>query len=219
MSYGLRQIEMTPVYGFCHYMICLGYDMLFRGDIYGQDNIPKNGPYLVACNHASHLDPPFAGMPLPHQVRFFARKTLWTSRLTSWWLDAAQVIPVDRDGGSDVGAIKRVLQAIKENKIIMMFPEGTRTPDGNLQPPKSGVGMFACRTGAPVLPARIFGSFAAFGRGGKLRPCTPISIVYGPVLTPADYDDPSRGKERYQHASDIIMSRIARLGLPDPPVI
>jgi len=219
MSYGFRQVEMTPVYGFCHHMICLGYDMFFRGDIYGLDNIPKTGPYLVACNHASHLDPPFAGMPLPHQLRFFARKTLWHSKFASWWLDAARVIPVDRDGGSDVGAIKRVLQAINENQVIMLFPEGTRSETGELQRAKSGVGMFACRTGAPVLPARIFGSHKAFGRGGRLRPGTPISVVYGPVLTPADYDDPAQGKNRYQHASDIIMSRIAQLKLPAPPVI
>jgi len=219
MSYSFRQLEMTPVYGLCHYAISFGYDVLFRGDIYGQANIPKHGPYLVACNHASHLDPPFAGIPLPHQVRFFARKTLWTSRFTSWWLDAARVIPVDRDGGSDVGAIRRVLQAMKDNEIIMMFPEGTRTPDGNLQPPKSGVGMFACRAGVPVLPARVFGSFEAFGRNGRFSPGTPISVVYGKPLSPADYDDPAQGKNRYQHASDIIMSHIARLSRPAPPVI
>ncbi len=219
MSYGLRQIEWDRWYGISHYVDTVVTDIAFRGDVVGLDNLPKRGPYIVASNHASHLDPPIVGAFLPHQVRFFARKTLWKPGLASWWLDAVGTIPVDRDGGSDVKAIKAVLQAVKDEKVVIMFPEGTRSPDGNLQTAKPGVGMFACRTGVPVVPARIFGSYEAFGRGGKLRLCTPVSVVYGKALLPADYDDPSKGKERYQHASDVIMSRIGELQRPDPPVV
>ncbi|WP_236919086.1 lysophospholipid acyltransferase family protein [Ereboglobus luteus] len=219
MSYAFHQLEMDRWYGFFLYLDAVLMDIAFRGDVYGQDNLPKRGPYMIACNHASFLDPPIVGAFLPHQVRFFARKTLWKPGFASWWLDAVGTIPVDRDGGSDVKAIKAVLQTMKDKKVVIMFPEGTRSPDGSLQTAKPGVGMFACRTGVPIVPARVFDSNKAFGTDGKLHPCTPVPVVYGKPLGPTDYDDPSKGKERYQHASDIIMSRIAELQRPNPPVI
>ena len=153
------------------------------------------------------------------QVTFFARKTLWKPGFASWWLNAVGVIPVDRDGGSDVAAIKRVLGALKERRTIIMFPEGTRSADGELQPPKPGVGLFACRAQVPVLPARIIGSFEALGRGGSLRLGTPVTVVFGRPLAPADYDVPGAGKERYQVASERIMAAIARLQPPAAPVV
>ena len=159
------------------------------------------------------------GSRLPLQVTFFARKTLWKPGFASWWLNAVGVIPVDRDGGSDVAAIKRVLGALKERRTIIMFPEGTRSADGELQPPKPGVGLFACRAQVPVLPARIIGSFEALGRGGSLRLGTPVTVVFGRPLAPADYDVPGAGKERYQVASERIMAAIARLQPPAAPVV
>jgi 1-acyl-sn-glycerol-3-phosphate acyltransferase len=220
MSVAFPQLGMEPVYGTSQYLAASAYAALFRGEIAGLENIPRTGGFLLAANHASHLDPFLVGAYLPRQVTFFARKTLWTGGFASWWLDAVGVIPVDRDGGSDVGAIKRVLQALKQEKVIIMFPEGTRSRDGQLQAPKPGVGLFACRAQVPVVPARIFGSFEALGKGGKLpRLGTRVDIVYGPPLRPADYDAPDAGKERYQVASERIMARIAALQPPAERVI
>jgi 1-acyl-sn-glycerol-3-phosphate acyltransferase len=152
-------------------------------------------------------------------MRFFARKTLWSNAVASWWLEAVETIPVDRDSG-DVGAIRRVLQALHEDRAVVLFPEGTRSPDGSLQKPKAGVGLMACKTGAPVVPCRIYGSFAAFGKGARLpRFGTPVSLVFGRPITAAEYDDPKAGKERYQVASQRIFERIAALPQPKYPVV
>lgn len=209
---------MNPLYGFCHYVITVIYDMFFRGDVAGLENIPRHGPFLVASNHASHLDPPIVGCHIPRQMAFFARKTLWNGKFATWWLDGVGAIPVDRDG-SDVSAIKNVLRTLQAGDALTLFPEGTRSPDGTLQPAKSGVGMIACRSRAPVLPARIFNSHIAFGRDGRLRPGTRVSVVYGRLLQPADYDDPKAGKERYQLASEKIMAAIAALREPQPVIV
>ncbi|HUR56808.1 MAG TPA: lysophospholipid acyltransferase family protein [Opitutaceae bacterium] len=220
MSRAFPQVEMEPVYGFFHYLSATVSDLCFRGDVTGVENLPAHGGYLLAANHASHLDPFILGSRLPRQVTFFARKTLWTPGFASWWLNAVGVIPVDRDGGSDVAAIKRVLNALKQEKIIIMFPEGTRSRTGELQPPKPGVGLFACRAQVPVVPARIFGSFDALGKGGKLpRLGTPVTVVFGRPMSPAAYDVPGAGKDRYQLASERIMAEIARLQMPPQPVL
>lgn len=213
------QGEMDPLYGICHYALTVFYDVFFRGEIAGLENVPHSGPFLVASNHASHLDPPLVGCHIPRQMAFFARKTLWKPGLASWWLDGVGAIPVDRDGGSDVSAIKNVLRTLQAGKALTLFPEGTRSTDGTLQPPKSGVGMIACRARVPVVPVRIFNSHIAFGKGGGFRPGTRVSIVYGKPLQPADYDDPKAGKERYQLASEKIMAAISALREPRPAVV
>jgi 1-acyl-sn-glycerol-3-phosphate acyltransferase len=220
MSRVFRQVEMEPIYGLFHYLFGVAYGMCFRGEIVGRENLPLAGGFLLAANHTSFLDPPFIGCQVPRQICYFARKTLWRGGLASWWLDAVGTIPVDRDGGQDVSAIKRVLRALKDDKGLILFPEGTRSLDGRLQAPKAGVGLICCRAQVPVVPVRIFGSFEAFGKGVKVpRLGTPVSVVFGPALLPAAYDDPRAGKERYQIASERIMAEIAKLERPQAAVI
>lgn len=219
MNRSFPQIGMTWLYGACHYSLRMIFDMFFRGEVAGLQYLPPSGGFLVAANHASFLDPPLIGCQISRQIAYFARKTLWKGGLYSWWLDTVGTIPVDRDGGQDVSAIKRVLKAIKQERGLILFPEGTRTLDGRLQAAKPGVGFIAIKTQVPVVPVRIFGSFEAFGKGGALRLGTPVTIVFGPALPPAVYDEPKAGRERSQIASDRIMAAIARLERPVERVI
>ncbi|MBL9205307.1 MAG: 1-acyl-sn-glycerol-3-phosphate acyltransferase [Opitutaceae bacterium] len=210
---------MEFLYGIFHYLALTIYDICFRGEVAGLENIPKQGAFIVACNHASHLDPPIIGSLVPRQMAFFARKTLWKPGIASWWLDGVGTIPVDRDGGSDVTAIRRVLQTLQSGKALILFPEGTRSPDGRLQPAKPGVGLIACKTQVPVLPVRIFNSHEAFGRKGGMRLGTRVSITFGPILPPRAYDPPGAGRDRYQKTSERIMAAISQLSEARPPVI
>ncbi len=213
------QLKMTPFYGFFHYVAANVHGMCFRGEVAGSENFPVDGPFLIAANHASHLDPPIVGSHVPRQMRFFARKSLWNNRLLGWWLNQVETIAVERDSG-DIGAIKRVLQALAENRAVVLFPEGTRSQDGRLQKPKPGVGLMACKTGVPVVPCRLFGSFEAFGKGSRIpRFGTPVSIVFGPPIPASEYDDPKAGKARYELAAQRIMDRIAALPAPPERVI
>lgn len=219
MSSSFRQVEMQPVYGFFHYLATVVYNMFFRGEVSGLENLPKEGSFLIAANHASFLDPPLIGSQVPRQIAYFARKTLWKKGIASWWLDEVGTIPVDRDGGQDVSAIKRVLKALKSDKGLILFPEGTRTSDGLLQEPKAGVGLIACRAQVPVIPAQIFGSYEAFGKGRSLKLGIPVTIVFGKPILPEEYHDASAGKARYQVASTRIFKHIADLTKPSHEVI
>ena len=219
MSRPPDHLKMRPFYGFFHYLAGTIHGMWFRGDVIGTENFPREGPFLIASNHASHLDPPLVGSQIGKQMRFFARKSLWNNQLIGWWLDQVETIPVERDTG-DVGAIKRVLQALKDDRAVVLFPEGTRSPDGKLQKPKAGVGMMACKSGVPVVPCRVYDSFDAFGKGRRIPNFgTPVTIVFGEPIPPAAYDDPAAGKARYETAAQRIMDRIASLPRPVYAVI
>jgi 1-acyl-sn-glycerol-3-phosphate acyltransferase len=219
MNASHAQLEMEPLYGFFHTLCQLAHQMFFRGDVAGIGNLPRTGGYIVAANHASHLDPPIVGQFLPRQVAFFARKTLWKPGVAAWWLDKVGTIPVDRDGGVSVDAVKRVLQALASGRVVIMFPEGTRSLDGRLQAPKPGIGLLACRAQVPVVPARVFGSFEAYGKKGALHLGTPVSVTFGRPLQPTEFDNPADGKERYVNAAKRIMAAITRIGPPGATVV
>ena len=129
MNYDFPQVEMPLLYGVCHWGMATLHEMFFRGEVIGQENIPVTGPFILAVNHASHLDPPVAGGHVPREIAAFARKTLWKPGIPAWWLTKVGCIPVDRDGGSDVAAMKRVMQVLKGGKPLILFPEGTRAAE------------------------------------------------------------------------------------------
>lgn len=212
------QLGMGRLYGFCHYWLRCAHQAFFRGEVAGLHNLPTRGPFLVAANHASHLDPPFIGAVISHQMAFFARKSLWKGGLATWWMDGVGAIPVDRDG-SDLAAIKRVLATLAAGRPLALFPEGTRSLDGNLQAAKAGVGMIACKTGVPVVPCRIFNSHLALGRQGRFAPGTAVDIVFGRPLNVCEYDQRSDGKERYQRASERIMAAVSQLTAPSREIV
>lgn len=190
-------------------------EAFYRTDVYGTYHIPKNDSFILAGNHASFFDPPAFGCSLPRELAYFARKTLFKPGFPDRLLRQLNSIPVDRDGDSDVGAFKQVFKTLKGERGITLFPEGTRTHDGKLQPAKKGVGLIACKTQVPVVPARIFGTFDAYGRRMKtpsLKPC--IHIVFGAPLPPEEYDPGKDDPERYQVAADRIMSKIHQLQIP-----
>ena len=211
--------DMELTYGFFRGICGIVHQMFFRGDVSGLENLPGEGGYIVAANHASLLDPPIVGQFLPRQVSFFARKTLWRPGLAAWWLDAVGTIPVDRDGGTSLDAVKRVLAALARGKVVIVFPEGTRSPTGDLQPPKAGVGLLACKARVPVVPARVFGSFEACGRDGRPRLGSPVSVSFGKPIFPEEFDHPEEGKERYARTASRIMQAIDRIGPPQYPAI
>jgi len=194
---------------------------LLIGEVEGMENIPSEGPVILAVNHASHFDPPLIGCLLRRKINFFARKTLWFSKAASWWLDSVGTIPVDRDGDSDIKAMKATLNTLKKGGLLSLFPEGTRSPDGNLQTAKPGIGLIAAKSQAVVIPCRIFNSNQVLSKG-KILPNFNLSVHmrYGKPLPPAEYD-PGReaGKQRFQVIADRIMAEIAKLTRPRPAAI
>jgi 1-acyl-sn-glycerol-3-phosphate acyltransferase len=184
--------------------------LFFRFRVVHQERLIEQGPVILAMNHQSYLDPPFAGSASKRDIYYLARKTLLEGKFFGWLLPKLNVIPVDQEGG-DRSALKALIRTLRAGGGVLVFPEGSRTLDGNLQPALPGVGFVIAKTLAPVVPMRIFGAHDALPRGGgKIRFC-PITIVIGePIRFTAADLEPS-GKDLYQRLSDRVMNAIAAL--------
>ena len=111
----------------------------FRMRVYGRENLIEDGPALLAMNHQSFLDPPFAGICCRREIHYLARSTLFGVPVLGFLLKHLNVIGVDRDG-SDIAAMKSVIRVLRDGGCTIVFPEGTRSRDGNLQPGRAGAG-------------------------------------------------------------------------------
>lgn len=195
----------------------LYFGLFHRMKIHGSENMPIKGSFILAVNHASFYDPPAVACRLSRPIHFFARKSLFKG-LFGALIAKLNAIPVDRDGDGDVSAIKRVLGLLRKGEALLLFPEGTRSPDGSLRESQRGIGMIACRTGVPILPARIFGSYESLGRHRKWPKIGQrISIVYGSLILPMEIDPGGDHDKRYETTADRVMRAIARIRLPGSP--
>ena len=188
-------------------------DALFDLRVYGQENIIEEGPALLAMNHQSFLDPPFAGISCQRPIHYLARKTLFDIPVIGWILRRINVIGVDL-GSSDVAALKAVMRVLKSGGCTIVFPEGTRTLDGSLQAAKPGAGFIIAKTLAPVIPMRIFGAFEAFPKGAKMPRMSPVTIVAGEPIRFGKADITGDPRIVFQRLSERVMEKIAALKNP-----
>lgn len=157
--------------------------VFFRYRVNDVDRVPKTGGVLLVTNHASFLDPLVAGCGIRRKVTFIARGSLNDSRLYRFLTIPADLVHVKR-GEGDRGALRAAVDALGAGKLIVMFPEGTRTRDGSLGPLKAGFAVIARQAGVPVVPAWLSGTFAAWPRHRRLpRFFRRVEVHYGPPLT------------------------------------
>ena len=186
--------------------------LFFHFRVIHRERMIQRGPAILAMNHQSYLDPPLAGTASDRAIYFLARRTLLNVPLLGWLLPKLNVIPVDQEG-VDRGAMKALIRVLKAGNAALVFPEGSRTLDGNLQPAEPGLGLVIAKTLAPVVPMRIFGAHKALPRGGGRLRFVPITVVIGEpiVFTSADLGLP--GKILYAQLSQRVMDAIAALHL------
>jgi 1-acyl-sn-glycerol-3-phosphate acyltransferase len=186
--------------------------LFFHFRVIHRERIIQSGPVILAMNHQSFLDPPLAGINCDRAIYFLARRSLLDVPVLGWLLPKLNVIPVEQEG-IDRSALKALIRVIKAGNAALVFPEGTRTPDGTLQPALPGVGLIIAKTRAPVVPMRIFGAFDAWPIHGKLRLWKPITVVIGEPVFFQDAELESDDKDRYMKLSRRVMDAIAALKL------
>jgi 1-acyl-sn-glycerol-3-phosphate acyltransferase len=202
---------LNPYYWVGYHLTKLLARIFFRLRVVHRERMINHGPVILASNHQSFLDPPLVGSVSDRAVYFLARRTLLDGWFLGWILPKLNVIPVDSEGGKDRTALKALIRILRAGQGTLVFPEGQRTPHGNLQPAQPGLGLVIAKTLAPVVPMRVFGAYDAWPIHEKWPRPGRITIVVGePILfTPQEVE--AGGKELYQRLSQRVMDAIAAL--------
>lgn len=160
-------------------IFCISF---FRVRSTGRDHIPRKGAFVLISNHQSFLDPVLCGVTSHRRLGFLARDTLFSHWFFGRLISSLGTIPV-KQGEADLTAMRKVIAKLKSGEAICLFPEGTRSPDGKIEPFKSGFGLLCRRGGAAIVPTVIDGAFECWPRHKKLFSRGLIWIAFGKVLS------------------------------------
>ena len=170
-------------YRLCKVIVRIALSVMFRLRYSGTGNVPRSGGVLVVSNHQSHLDPPLVGAGFPRQMTFLARVTLFRFSPFGWLIASVGAIPINREG-SALSGIRATLQALQRGDAVLVFPEGTRSRDGDLGTFKPGLTLVARRAKVPIQPVAVEGAYHAWPRSASLPRSGDIRVHYGPPILP-----------------------------------
>lgn len=178
------------------------FRLIYKINIIGNNKFPENQSYIIASNHISFLDPIIVAVTLQNKpIHFIAKKELFKNKLASKFLLSLHAIPIDRTR-MDFRAMKNAFNVLKNKKILGIFPEGTRVKNGQENNTKNGIGMFAIRADAPVIPISIVphNNYKIFSQ---------VDVIYGkPYIVPEELKE--KNSENYENVSNDIMNIIER---------
>jgi 1-acyl-sn-glycerol-3-phosphate acyltransferase len=199
-------IRTSPLYP-AERRIMLGLMWWFLRDglhVEGVENVPR-GACIVAGNHIATCDPPLIGALIRrHDVHTMAKAEAFAKPVNGFLLAGYNAFPVKRHT-ADRLAIRRSLAVLAQGRVLVMMPEGTRSPDATLQRAEPGVGLIARRSGAPIVPVGVWGSENALPKGATMPRRAEVQVRYGaPVHLPD-------GPMSHQESADWIMELIAEL--------
>jgi 1-acyl-sn-glycerol-3-phosphate acyltransferase len=172
-------------YGFLHLVCRLLAVVAFRVRIEGREHLPASGGVLVLANHQSHFDPVLIGLACDRRLNYLARETLFGFAPFRWLIRSLDAIPIDREGLGLTG-LKETLRRLKQGEMVLIFPEGTRTHDGEVAALKPGFSALAKRTAVPLVPVAIEGSFDAWPRRRSIPGLATIHIRFGEPIRPKE---------------------------------
>jgi 1-acyl-sn-glycerol-3-phosphate acyltransferase len=159
----------------------LGASTLFSLKSYNRRHVPCRGGVLLVANHQSYLDPVLLGVHLQRHMSYLAKSELFTNRYFAWLIRSLNAFPV-KQGTGDVGAVRETIKRLREGHMLNIYPEGSRSEDGEIGPMLPGAALVVKKAGVPIVPVVIEGSFHAWPKGRKLFRPHPVSVMYGPPL-------------------------------------
>jgi 1-acyl-sn-glycerol-3-phosphate acyltransferase len=212
----IQEARPGPLYRVCRIVVSSIARGFLDWKVYHPERVPVVGPVILASNHQSFADPPLIAAGLPRTTKFLARETLFKVPALGSVIRFMGAYPIDRDGGGASG-LRTVLSLLDSGAAVLLFPEGTRSPNGEVQAARSGIGLVVIRSTAPVVPVRLFGLNHAWGRHHRFPRPHPIVIKYG---QPLDFEDlrreaatasKQRTKAIYEEVSRQVMKAITDL--------
>lgn len=172
---------------------------MFRVKAKGLEYLPKEGKAIIAANHSSYLDSIVLGVVMPRRIKWIVKKSIYNLRWLKWLFVLIKMIPEN-------GAIEKSLSSLKNDEMLSIFPEGTRSRDGCLHSGREGVGVLALKSAAPVIPCAIRGTFEAYPPGALFPKPHPVKIIIGKPITFEPVETPDEAM--ITSAVETIMSAI-----------
>jgi 1-acyl-sn-glycerol-3-phosphate acyltransferase len=189
-------------YRFCHAMCRLTATFAYHIRFFGQEHFPATGGGLVCANHQSHLDPVLIGICCPRPLNFLAKKSLFKFKPFGMLIDFLNAIPLEREG-SPVAGVKETIRRTRRGELLLIFPEGARTFDGELSKILPGTAAIAKRSQVPLIPVGIDGAFHAWPR---TKPFPQLGHVVVYVDKPIPYSE--YGSLSDEEISELLRQRI-----------
>jgi 1-acyl-sn-glycerol-3-phosphate acyltransferase len=178
-----RPLPNRLFYHFCRLMSCMVGTVYFRLRSTGSENVPSEGGLLVLSHHQSMLDPIIVGVGTRRMLSFMGRKTLFRNPIFRWVINTGGGFPIDREG-QGIKGLKETIRRLEAGEAVLIFPEGTRSVDGEVQPLKAGFTVLARKAKVPIVVVAMDGSSASLPRGAHFPRPIAIHVVFSNVLTP-----------------------------------
>ncbi|MFD8302525.1 lysophospholipid acyltransferase family protein [Streptomyces sp. NPDC059690] len=191
--------------------------LMFRPQVEGVENIPGDGPVILAGNHVTFIDSMILPLVCDRQVFFIGKDEYVTGkgfkgRLMAWFFTGVGMIPVDRDGGKGgVAALMTGRRILEEGRVFGIYPEGTRSPDGRLYRGRTGIARLTLMTGAPVVPFAMIGTDKIQPGGAGMPRPSKVTVRFGPAMEFSRYEGMDRDRYVLRAVTDSVMAEVMRL--------
>ncbi|MBU0633465.1 MAG: (d)CMP kinase [Candidatus Omnitrophica bacterium] len=204
--------QKNNFYIFCRLMLFIFFKTFFFFSVTGKKNVLSDGGCVIASNHSSFLDPVVLTIATDRILNFMAKEDLFTgNRFFNWLIRSLNAFPVKRDR-ADVGAIRLAVEKLKRGDVLIMFPEGTRSRNGQIKDAQVGIAVVAAKAGVPVIPAFISGTDRALPVKAKIPvPFIPVKVVFGSPLWFKQNERGADARIQHQDFADKIVASIKEL--------
>lgn len=183
--------------------------LFFPATVIGRERLPVDQGFVIASNHISNLDPFILGISSRRRLSYVTKDSLFKNKILGFFLPKVDAFPIKR-GASDFKAMREILRRLKQKRVIVLFPEGTRKTVGKEKRVNPGVGFVAAKSGAPVVPAYIKDSDKVMPPGTKMLKRHPIRVTFGdPIYFTQE--------QSYPEISQQIMDQIVVLAKSSRP--
>ncbi len=190
---------------------------VFRPTITGVENVPREGAAIIVCNHLSFVDSIFLPLAIPRRMTFLAKSDYFTGKgirgaIVKWFMTSAGQLPIDRSGGkASEASLNTGLGVLAEGRVLGIYPEGTRSPDGRGYRGRTGVARMVLEAHVPVIPVAVVGTDAVMPLGAKLPKVKKVSVVIGEPMDFSRFDGLENDRFVLRSITDEIVYRINEL--------
>ena len=212
-------MKATPTWKFLQGICRVTTTLMFDLKVYGLHHVPPEGGLLLVSNHQSYLDPVLLGVRLRRPLSYLAKSELFRNPAFAWLIRLLGAFPV-KQGAGDVGAMKETIARLHAGDALNIFPEGSRTEDGQMRSMEKGIGLVVRKAKVPVVPVVIDGSFRAWPKGRTMFRSSPIRVMYGPPMDLSNLDRDGIVEAIDQTLTtmfaDLRAGRISKNGMAEP---